>query len=521
MPGKTRQHGASLITFTFALVLVVIPMIGLAIDGAIVFWAKAKLSAAVDSAALAADRTPTASASTVANQYVYANFPANWLGATYVTPPTAVLTYPSTGLRQVVVTASVNVPLHFLAIFGVSSTLVPASATAVRRRTNVILVLDRSNSMNITGPDGAVVCTTMTASATTFVNYFMNGQDRLGLITFHTWANVDFSMTTSFQSSSPNLTSVLSDLVCGANTSSAMALNLAYTQIKNLGSVAYASNGALNVIVFFTDGNPNGVTAVFPPKNQSDNRYYANPEYGSSRTDLTGTLDNGMAATTSQCQSNLPNASPGAVVQGSAGALTGLTQGIYSVASPAPTSTCASGQSRAICNTTLTLLSVTGCYFSNGENYSSMWPIDGYYAVRQDAAYIPPHDYYGNTTNNSAYMTQSSDLLVGTYASSGGMRIDRPQSVMDASFNAADAQALAIISDTTYKPTIYTIGLGGASDVASQATFQAFLERVANDPRSSRYNPSLPTGLFVYSPDDTQLAAAFHQIASQVLRLSQ
>jgi hypothetical protein len=110
---------------------------------------------------------------------------------------------------------------------------------------------------------------------------------------------------------------------------------------------------------------------------------------------------------------------------------------------------------------------------------------------------------------------------VGTYASSGGMRIDQPQSVMDASFNAADAQALAIISDTTYKPTIYTIGLGGASDVASQATFQAFLERVANDPRSSRYNPSLPTGLFVYSPDDTQLAAAFHQIASQVLRLSQ
>jgi hypothetical protein len=149
-----------------------------------------------------------------------------------------------------------------------------------------------------------------------------------------------------------------------------------------------------------------------------------------------------------------------------------------------------------------------------------MWPITGPYAVRQDAAYIPPLDYYGNTTNNSSFMTQSSDLLTGTYAASGGMRLDQPQSVMDASFNAADAQALAIISDTTYKPVIYTLGLGGATDVADETVFQTFLERVANDPRSTRYNTSLPTGLFVYSPDDTQLAAAFHQIASQILRLS-
>jgi Mg-chelatase subunit ChlD len=140
----------------------------------------------------------------------------------------------------------------------------------------------------------------MKASATTFVNYFVDGQDELGLITFHTWANVDFPMTTSFQSGNPNLTGVLSDLVCGKNTSSAMALNMAYQQIKNLGSAAYSNNGALNVIVFFTDGNPNGITAVYPGKNQADSRYYANPEYGSSRTDMTGTIDSNMTATSSQ-----------------------------------------------------------------------------------------------------------------------------------------------------------------------------------------------------------------------------
>jgi hypothetical protein len=51
--------------------------------------------------------------------------------------------------------------------------------------------------------------------------------------------------------------------------------------------------------------------------------------------------------------------------------------------------------------------------------------------------------------------------------------------------------------------------------------FQTFLERVANDPRSNIYDSSRPTGSFVFSPDATQLAAAFQQVASQVLRLSQ
>jgi hypothetical protein len=91
---------------------------------------------------------------------------------------------------------------------------------------------------------------------------------------------------------------------------------------------------------------------------------------------------------------------------------------------------------------------------------------------------------------------------------------------MDASFNTADAEALKIIQDTNFQPVIYVIGLGGAADMASEATFQRFLHRVANDSGSDRYNPNLPVGLFVYSPDDTQLQSAFRQVASQILRLS-
>jgi len=516
-----RERGASLLLFTFVCVLVVIPIIGLAIDGAIGFWVKARLSTAADAAALAAGRNPTANATTTVQQYMYANFPSGWMGTTYSVAPTAAVTNPSLGTRQVTVNATVTVPATFIAMLGFKRSTVSAVAVSTRRNMNVVLVLDRSGSMNITGPDGALVCNTMTASATTFVNYFTDGLDQIGLITFQTWANVDFPISTNFQSSTPNLITILGDLLCGTNTSSAMALNMAYKQIKGLGSSAYASNGALNVIVFFTDGDPNGITGIFPAKNQTDARYY-----GSTTGSYMGTIDPTMPATASQCISGLPNAPPGVIIQGSAGATTGLTQGLYPIyvsPTPAPTAVCASGQSRAICKTTQdSPITVSGCHFQNTPwNHISVYPTAGPTAPREDIAYIPLLDYYQNSTVNASFMTQSGDLVPGTpYASTGAMRIDTPQSVMDASFNAADAQALAIISDTTYKPTIYTIGLGGAADVSDVTVFQTFLKRVANDPGSSRYNSSLPTGLFVYSPDDTQLATAFHQIAAQILRLS-
>jgi Flp pilus assembly protein TadG len=528
---SSKSRGQSLILFTVVCVFVIIPVIGLAIDGAINFWVKAKLSAAVDAAALAAGRNPTANANTTVQQYVYANFPAGWMGTTFSVAPVAAISFPQVSVRKVTVNASVIVPLRFMGILGFKQSTVSAVAVSSRRNTNVILVLDRSGSMNMTGPDGAVVCNTMIASATTFVNNFTNGLDQIGLISFHTWANVDFPISTNFQTSNPNLITILGDLVCGANTSSAMALNLAYTQIQNLGAPAYASNGALNVIVFFTDGNPNGVTGTFRPKAATDARYYA-----STTGNYINTIDSTMPATANSCISALPNAAPGVIIQGANGAATGLTQGLFQIygtygmgaqayISPtiAPTNVCGSGQSRTICDTDLTVVSASGCHFQNSPaDHLSVYPTAGQTAPREDVAYIPRKDYFGNATVNASFMTQSTDVVPGTpYASSGAMRADTPQSVMDASFNAADAQALAIISDTVYKPTIYTIGLGGASDVASEAVFQTFLQRVANDPSSNRpYNSSLPTGLFVYAPDDTQLATAFHQIASQILRLS-
>src|SRR5579884_3879999 len=90
---KRRQRGATLLLFTFLTALVLIPLIGLAVDGAVVFWVRAKLSSAVDAAALAAGRSinvyytqqqNSGPVATVAQQWFNANFPTGWLGTSVV-----------------------------------------------------------------------------------------------------------------------------------------------------------------------------------------------------------------------------------------------------------------------------------------------------------------------------------------------------------------------------------------------------------------------------------------------------
>ena len=53
-PGRrSGERGAALLLFTLMLALVVLPLVGLAIDGGMVYFAHARLVAAVDAAALA------------------------------------------------------------------------------------------------------------------------------------------------------------------------------------------------------------------------------------------------------------------------------------------------------------------------------------------------------------------------------------------------------------------------------------------------------------------------------------
>ncbi|HEY3838910.1 MAG TPA: VWA domain-containing protein [Bryobacteraceae bacterium] len=465
-----RERGATLILLTLALALVVIPLVGIAIDGTTLYLVRLKLSQAVDAAALSGARSlstgldlasQSGSASATALTYFQANFPDGFMGTSYTAAPTISVTQNSTMSRIVLVQASVVVPLTFMRVAGFQTSTVSEASQATRRDVNLMLVLDKSSSMQSAG-----VCPTMVANAQAFVNRFADGRDILGLITFNQAANVDFHPSTTFKSSSPNLSAVIGGVQCSGNTSSAMGLWQAYQQIQTVNQP-----GRLNVIVFFTDGRPNGITTTYPRKGSADTRYiYTNTSVQS-------------ASPASSCAAGV--SLHGVIAQWAGDAATGATAGIFDPASG-------------------NAISASGCTFTGTA---------GVKAMTSDVAYIPGLDDYGNAT--TGYKTSA--LFPANSPYSGKIRPDTPPAIVAASTNAADNAARRIRADTNYNIVIFSLGLGGTDP---EPLDYDFLRRVANDPASSSYDSTRPAGHFYYAADITQLSAAYQEIASQILRLS-
>jgi hypothetical protein len=359
-------------------------------------------------------------------------------------------------------------------ILGLTASTVGAAGQASRRDVNLMLVLDRSGSMQVAG-----VCPTMVGNAVSFVNKFAEGRDRLGLITFMGAPFLDYPPTLNFKTQSPSMGTKLGTLVCSGNTGSEPALWMAYNQLK-----AIAEPGALNIIVFFTDGNPNGYPAPgFLVKGQADTRYgVADPT----------TL---VATPKSTCSNvNIPGAllPAGFIGEYSTTTPLGNTWGIYNNAgSP-------------LNSTTQTLVSYPGC------SYSSSSP----YYMRQDIAYLPPLDIHGHSI--TGYLPLEI-YPSGPYANQP--RVDTVTSHHTAGKNITDNVAALIRADATYTPVIYAIGLGGT--IAADPIDDVFMERISNDPRSPIYNNLQQTGKYVYAPNAGQLQDAFNSIASEILRLAQ
>src|SRR5277367_5081025 len=88
LAGKSRsskERGAAIVVFSLLVVTVIIPMVGLAIDGGILYLLHAKISQAADAASLAGGRdlnngndlaTQTTNAEATMTAFFNANFPA-------------------------------------------------------------------------------------------------------------------------------------------------------------------------------------------------------------------------------------------------------------------------------------------------------------------------------------------------------------------------------------------------------------------------------------------------------------
>ncbi len=198
----------------------------------------------------------------------------------------------------------------------------------------------------------------------------------------------------------PRLSSVLGNIVCTGATSSAQALNVAYQSIKSTGLA-----GGLNVIVFFTDGQPNEVVYNnWPIKTQTDTRYDpvnwpATISMGPSGCNSGDVLSGGFTIL---------------LQTGTAPGNTGYTGGLYNTSSQ------------------VAISSSPGIVTNSGCKNSSIY-------AREDVAYIPTSDAYGNVTN-SGYKGAPATFSSGPYQ--GQIRVDEQiPAVMAAAFNAADYQA--------------------------------------------------------------------------------
>jgi Mg-chelatase subunit ChlD len=454
-PNPRARRGFVLVTAAGIVLLVLLPAIGLAIDVGMMYLVQLRLSAASDAAALAGaralsrgsdDAAQRANAEATANTYFHANFPAGYFASTNVQVSSVAAT-DSAYMRSVTTTSRVDLPFLFLRALRLDQTTLRATVKSTRRDVNIMIVMDRSGSLQTSG-----ACAPLKAAAVNFVEKFAEGRDNVGLVTFATGSRVDVHLTSTFKTT---VETTVNNLVCTGATNSAQGLWQSYQELAGL-----AQTGALNVIVFFTDGRPTAVTETFPIK------------------------------TTSPC-TPLHSATPklGVITLGS------VTQGLYRWAAPV----------QPLPSDVTVITDHAGCkFFTSGVT-----------SVTTDVPYAPLTDYWGNSLNPAnAYRSVT--------LSAPGLSITSATNVENFSTNAADHAGLRIrrgdpdamnANRTLAGVTIFSIGLGDVDEV--------LLKRIAND-RSLTPNPVAAgnLGLYVYAANATELDLAFTRVASEMLRLA-
>lgn len=492
---RPRRRGFVLILLAIVLVALV-GMIGLAVDLGVAYFLKARLSQAADAASLAGARslsrgadigTQTASAQAVATNFFNANFPNGFWGSTTSLTTPAVTQNDTTKIRYVTINATATIPLYFLRVFGVQRMTIGASAQAARRDANIMLVLDRSGSMS-------TAIGALTTDADWFVNQFAVGRDKVGLVTFGGTYTL-IKPTTTFTTGTTNVPAAINTLNSGnvgGTTNHAQPLWVAYQALAEDNEP-----GALNAIVFFTDGQPNTITANWS-KNMGTiancnngwtgsgaSKVY-NPIIGYALTYANGTSTGGLFGTSTPLPPYQPglSTSPGTV----------------------PTAYVSTAYDTSDSTFNAERIAVTN---NSGCNFYASNPSTAPQNISSDLNGIPSSDYYGNLTTSA---TQYKSVTLTSFNATN---------LTNAAFNAGDyaAQRMrsgALGTPTAIVPLIDTIGLNDGYAIDS-----VYMNRLANTVNSPIYNSTYPTGIYKLALTTSDLQSAFVQIASQILHLSQ
>jgi Flp pilus assembly protein TadG len=525
---RSKERGAVLLIGILSMMFI-LPMMGLAIDVGFIYSVKGKLQAAVDGAALAAARglsvgatTASQKASAQANAvlWFYSNFPSGYFGTANTVMTTgnvSVFDDPNNPhLQNVTVSATTYVDTFFMKWLNFPATLIGSTGNASRRDTVIMMIMDRSSSMNSNNG-----CTNMIAAAKLFTGQFAAGRDQIGMVEFSDTAFVDTAPTTSFQTvlgytyGGTSGSGLIDTITCNGNTNTSLGLSFGYNELYKVNLP-----GAYNVLMFFTDGIPNSITVNLKAQMLST----------SGCKDSTGKALSSGGNMSTHPTSWTPSWSGG-------------TGGFYGTIGPGPIGTVRSddppnhgtygvnlwaGVSQANPNEgVISASAAPGCAF----------PADATTWV-QDYLTIPPADVFGNATVDNTYnvitTNASGNIVLNSTADTGTPLTGDNLILHYAARNAANSAALTARSNTTITTTIFGVGLGGTSQAPPGYDF---MQRITNDPNGDLYNnPALylpcaqvstcehwstqPQGVFIYSSSPTALQQVFLEMASQILRLS-
>lgn len=485
-------------------ILAIVPVVGLGIDVSVMYLVKAKMTAACDGASLAAARNlnlgltmsqQAAAAQQRAQSYYQTNYPLHFLGSTRNPATIDVPILPPGSALKVTTTGSADVQTFFMRLLGSSTVHVTATGTASRKSLNLMMVLDRSSSMGTTDDPkvGKTRVQLMKEAALDFVDRF-SALDTLGLIYFGSDSVLAFPPSSTYQTASPNLKYYINQITSGDNTATSLAYWRAYQKLVSLHQPS-----AVNVIVLFTDGIPNGVYATFPTKALKDSRYNSDgtntiPSYNASACAGLGTVT-------------------GVITQVSGFNTNGQTTGLFT-----PDGT-------ASANHAATFVNPAGCVSSTGTTHTR---------VREDVAYIPDTDANGNKVRGygSDYVTFTTTdhgLSYGDFQSAiypNNIRVDSPWVIGLATKNTLDHAGIRVrqkVLDNTIAISTYVIGFGPAGVTSGDVPDDVLMRRLANDPDPSNTifinDPNTPAGKYIRADAGT-IHQAFDAIASEVLRLS-
>ncbi len=570
---RTRR-GQIAVMFTLMTPLL-LALLGLAVDSCIKYLVQAKLSAAVDGAALGAGRLLGSDANTeeIAGEFLQANFPGwvakptphcvhGYLGA-YNCSATIHYTQPTITSNQISVSASVYEPTIFMGLLGYPYQIVPAVSVATRKDSRLVMVLDRSGSMtNTDKTTGKTVVSEVQGLASWLTNQLISGTDEAGLVVYDTTAVVGYPTynntgcitrpysfdptrcggpDTSFASQGGtkccDMLWAINKMAAGGNTNMAEALSLAYIELQKAHNRDFAKDGVddrLNSIVFLTDGVPNMFAADLNNKAAQGTSaplagLPAVPSPGNSLKPY-NKYCGGSGSNCSPCQYDPGDGSTGTAGHEMIGSI-GIAGGLYQLAmyDQAPPPNGVAPKSTATMPWTLYWVERAGNYTvitpntpthsCNGFTGSQSTTSD-----MKDMAQIPPWDLFGNRTSplNNGYI-HSSMVGGGTPVYDGKTAYTPTQPTSSyqiniAAWNAVDNVANTIRSDANLKVTFFVVGYTG-----NGGTDEGLLLRVANTQTSSNYtaSPNQQTGQYYRAADMADLQTAFKEIATSLLRLAQ